>query len=404
MSMAAGADLIARSGDLKGELVAFAEGRRFSRALQQAYDERFGPWDIPDNVTAIDFLDRFVLNHRLKDGRAIVEAFVTEHPELPDEERAMLLGWRDVVEGIFEVQRLDGEALIVLGLVDELSYRVRSNAGPSVLAGMKPGSFLITRLVPIADEWLLSGISRTLPASQGEYAYQSAMTLASEHPALVFRNPEKLALAWELQRTERAHFVAFFGSDLVVLPGAEVAERMAAYAHYRMHEERDAAGRTVDEYFEEKYGSAPPTLDFGLPPELTEADTVGIVYDDLEGLNFYVNFGRFEATFTTPELADQSEHRKLVLDYLEDPSISPLPFRRQAARDPARASEVLRRVLGRRRFSWQRDGEALMKRYKARCFERPMLPAVTPLSDRLTRAQLSATDAGKEPEAEASLR
>src|SRR5262245_63522272 len=87
----------------------------------------------------------------------VVEHFVAEHPQLPEEERAMLLGWRDVVEGIFRVQRRDGDALVAINLVDDLTYRVRSNRGPAALGSMRRGMFLITRLVPIGGEWLLSG-------------------------------------------------------------------------------------------------------------------------------------------------------------------------------------------------------------------------------------------------------
>ena len=72
----------------------------------------------------------------------------------------MVLGWRDVVQGPFEVQRRDGPALVVVNLVDELSYRVRSNMGPAVFRRMPPRSFLIARLVPVGDEWMLSGPSR----------------------------------------------------------------------------------------------------------------------------------------------------------------------------------------------------------------------------------------------------
>jgi len=45
----------------------------------------------------------------------------------------MLLGWRDVVEGVFEIREWDGEAIIAVSLIDELTYRVYSNAGPVAL-------------------------------------------------------------------------------------------------------------------------------------------------------------------------------------------------------------------------------------------------------------------------------
>jgi hypothetical protein len=57
---------------------------------------------------------------------------VASRLDLPEDERELLLGWRDIVEGIFEVQGRDGDALVTENLVDELTYRVQSNMGPSV--------------------------------------------------------------------------------------------------------------------------------------------------------------------------------------------------------------------------------------------------------------------------------
>jgi cupin superfamily acireductone dioxygenase involved in methionine salvage len=128
--MTVSAELVLRSGDRKGELVEFSRRRRFDRAFREAFACRFGEVDTVDEERFINFLDFFVLQHRLPDGRTVVEHFVAEHPELPEEARAMLLGWRDVVEGIFRVQRRDRDALVTVNVVDELTYRVRSNRGP----------------------------------------------------------------------------------------------------------------------------------------------------------------------------------------------------------------------------------------------------------------------------------
>jgi hypothetical protein len=128
--MSVSSDLVRCSGDLKGKLVDFARGPRLARSFRQASEERFADAAAVDEEQFINFLDWFVLQHRLPDGQTVVERFVAARQNLSDEERAMLLGWRDVVEGIFEVQRRDGEALIVVNLVDELPYRVRSNMGP----------------------------------------------------------------------------------------------------------------------------------------------------------------------------------------------------------------------------------------------------------------------------------
>jgi len=110
---------------------------------------------------------------------------------------------------------------------------------------------------------------------------------------------------------------------------------------------------------------------------------VAVIYDETEGLGFFGGFGEFEQAFTEPSLLDHPRYRQRVVDYLDDDSVSPLPFRRMADRDPLRASEVLRRVLGRKSFDWQRDGEKLMRQRKRSFFDRAPQPRVLPMSTRL---------------------
>jgi len=58
----------------------------------------------------------------------------------------------------------------------------------------------------------------------------------------------------------------------------------------------------------------------------------------------------------------------------------PVPSARSA--DLGRANRVFQQLLKRPGFSWQRDGEAL-RRPKPRFFDRPTLPCVTPVDERL---------------------
>jgi len=377
--MPASADLVERSGDLKAELLSFAQGPRFSRAFRQAVRQRFGKLAVGDEGDVANFLDHFILQDRLPDGRTIAERFVAARPDLPERERTMLLGWRDVVEGIFEVLEQDGEALIARNLIDELTYRLRSNMGPAVFTRMPRGAFLIARLVPIEDEWLISGMPSVLPAENRAKVLDVAARTAMSSPALVFRNPEKLAKAWELQREDRRHFVVFFGSDLVVLPGSELAERIQAYWAFHNREVRERAGRPAAEGTGQDVDPEPPVPDFDLPENLRQAPTVAVIYDETEGLNFFANFSLVQEVFADPGLAADQEHRRALLGYLRDPSVSPLPFRRLAEQDPERASRVFQQVLRRPDFTWARDGEALLRQHKASFFERPALPGIMPV-------------------------
>jgi hypothetical protein len=164
--MATTAYLVARSGDLKRELVRYAQQPRYARAFQEALLSQDDLESVvADEQKMIMAMDHFVLQHRLGDGETVVEQFVAAHPHLPDAERDMMLGWRDVVEGIFEVERRDGDVLVMSNLIDDLTYRVHSNMGPAVFSYTPRRSFLITRLVPVAGEWLISGATSLFPAS-----------------------------------------------------------------------------------------------------------------------------------------------------------------------------------------------------------------------------------------------
>jgi hypothetical protein len=361
-----------RAGELKGELVTFSQQPRYERAASRFLAEYGNGRQDADEQRWMLLWDCFVLEHKLANGRTVVEQFVESRPDLSEAEREMVLGWRDVVQGPFEVKRQDGSALVVEGLVDDLTYRVRSNMGPGVFRQMPRRSFIIARLVAVGDEWMLSGPSQVLRASERDFAYRLALDIAMRTPGAVFRNPEKLTLAWEQQRIDRERFVAFFGADLVVVPGEQAQERLDAYNVFC----RDAVlGPEPEEVL--------PAVSVPLPPDLVDADTVALIYDETDGLGFYAEFGLVEEAFANPDLLRRRRWREQALSYLEDDSVEPMVLRRLGDRDPDKASVVFRRLLKRPRFDWRRDGEELMREVKPGYFDQPPRPRVSPLSERL---------------------
>ena len=368
---------IDRAGELKRELVEFSQQPRYSRALGEVLADQQGDSGMLDEHQLMMLWDYFVLEHPLRNGRTVLEQFVDARRDLSESERAMLLGWRDVVQGPFEVQKRDGPALIVVNLVDELTYRVKSNLGRSALRQMPRRSFLITRLVAVDDDWMLSGPTSVLRPADREVAYRLALDLALRIPEAVYRNPEKLAAAWKIQQADRERFVRFFGSDLVVLPGDQVSERMGEYFSF-CHEE---VSLTATPSVPLAGGAALPDLEF--PPDLTEAETVALIYDEVDGLGFYAEFGLVESVFADPDLLRLPAYREQVLTYLRDDTVHPLVINRLADRDPHRASVTFRRLLHKPRFDWTRDGEGLLRKYKAAHFDRPARPRVSPVSARL---------------------
>ena len=133
---------------------------------------------------------------------------------------------------------------------------------------------------------------------------------------------------------------------------------------------------------------------FELPDHLLEAETVAVIYDEVEGQTFLAEYGLIEAAFDDPVLLADRDHRRAVVGYLNDDSISPLPFRRLGQRQPENASRVFQRLLKKPTFSWERDGESLIRRRKGSFFDKPVLPSVTPAGRAVLELQWAGTHSG----------
>jgi hypothetical protein len=238
-------------------------------------------------------------------------------------------------------------------------------------------SFLLTRVVPLGEEWMFSGPTSVLPPAERDLACRLALDMSLRSPEAVYRNPERLARAWELQRAERQRFVRFFGGDLVVVPGEEAQRRLDeffAFSREELVRESPQAARRAG-------GTPGPRME--LPPELVESETVAILFDEQEGLGFVAEFGLVEEAFADPELVRRRRYRQEVLSCLNGDNVPPMVLRRVADRDPDKASELFRQLMKRKGFDWTRDGQELLRSAKPDYYAQPHLPMLTVVSDRL---------------------
>ncbi len=359
-------ELVERSGDLKREVLEFAMTPRFERALRQQLQSRYGKVVVADEQELDNFFDWFIQQYRRPDGRTVVDCFVESRSDLPEAEREFLRDWRDVVEGVFEVTERDGPTLVAVNLIDDLEYRIWANVGPSIFDLMPAGSFLVTRVVPVGGQWLISGVAATYGADTRDELLSVAAEMAVRHPELVYRNPDRLARGWELQEADRAAFIEHFGSDAVVLDVAKAPERMRRFFASR-HGENPVA---------EQWVSMLDRLD-------PSVESVGLVYDETDGLAVLADYRLAEEVFADPDLVRERRYRRLMKRYLTDDSVSPVPLVRLAERDHGNAERVFRRLTGNPGFSWPEDGEALLRRHKPWWYGRPPLPRTVVISDRL---------------------
>ncbi|MEU1193081.1 hypothetical protein [Streptomyces sp. NPDC005859] len=375
-------DLIERSAGLKGQLVAFGQNARFDRWLTPLLLEAAGSERELDEREAIRIIDHFILRYRLPDGSTVVDRFVAGRKDLTAVDREMLLGWRDPVEGIFEIQCKEKDAVVLLNLVDDLEYRTYSNAGRAAFRGASKGSFLHTCLVPVhsaGGAWLVSGVMSSYPKSSATEIAQAAIRLATSQPELVFRNPAKIEQGWQQMAQDRAAFVEFCGGDELVLPPAAAEDLINTC--YRHRQEAAVAGQS-----DRARGRRLPGLDlafFELPGELADSESIGVIYDEVDGLNFYADYGMLRELFANPALAGR-KHQDLLRTYLREESIAPLPIRRLAAAHPQTADAVFRKLLRKPGFTWSEHGEALLRRRKPWYYANEPRPGVSVIGDRLS--------------------
>jgi hypothetical protein len=356
--------LIEHSGELKRQLVQFAQGPRFEPELRGKLLEVAGDDMTMDEATWIRIVDDFIFGYRFPDGTTVLDKFIQENQDLPAAEREMLQGWSTQVDGIFELRRKHEDSLSVLNLIDDLEYRVYTNASPQAFGSLREGEFLVSRLVPVRDCWIVSGMLSSYPQSGAQAIAKVALKTATKHANLAFRNPLIVERGWEAMRRHRELFIEFFGSDEVVLPPAE-AER-------QLNEQRRQPGVSV--------GDLPW---FSLPSTLFEFETVGMIFDDVDGLNFLPAYGTLRELFADPSLASDEEYAEPLRAYLREDSILPLPLYRLAAAYPDTVDEVYQEVLHRSGFSWTDHGEALLREYKPGYYEREPRPGVTVIGGRL---------------------
>jgi hypothetical protein len=376
--------LIERSAELKRALVDFACSPRYERHLAPFMLEAADPDGGLGEGEAIGIIDRFTLQHRLPDGKTVLERFLASRPSLSAADREMLRGWGDPVEGIFEVRGKDQDAVILLNLLDDLEYRAYSNAGRAAFRQLSKGGFAHARLVPVRPlpwAWLVSGMLAAYPESSAAQIAEAALELATRHPGLAYRNPERIEQGWDQMRKDRAAFIEFFGGDELVLPPAQAGEQLNAY--YRHRQETALAAYPGRRRPRNVPGVEIPA--FELPAALADAGTIGIIYDETDGLNFYNEYGMLRHLFAAPALAADKRYSQVLRGYLGAETIGPLPLRRLAAAFPETADEVFRKVLRRPGFTWAEHGEALLRRRKPWYYEREPLPGISVIGARLSQ-------------------
>ena len=168
------------------------------------------PGEVLDEGDAAGLVDRFALQHRLPNGKTVLDQFLASRPDLSAADRDMLRGWHDPVEGVFEIRGKDRTAIVLLNLLDDLEYRTYSNMGPAAFRRLPKGGFLYARLVPISPvpgAWLVSGYMSAFPKSGAAQIAQVALQLCDDTARTGLPQPgeDRAGLEADAGRQGRVH-------------------------------------------------------------------------------------------------------------------------------------------------------------------------------------------------------
>jgi hypothetical protein len=383
---------IDRFGDIRKMLVDYFQYvlLKNDSTLKEAYfkaarKEYGDPLVIQSEEEFHEFTDNFVYSYKFPDGLTIIERFVSETADLSEKEKVIILRWKDPIGGIFQVKRALPDGFIAENLINEVDYTIKPTTIPHQFERLaKPGAFFRAKIIPASDnEYIFSGVQKFLNISEKE-VLKVVASFQMKHPELAFRdNEEKIRKGFELQEKDRELFIEYFGSDEVLTEGKKLPELAAKFMDYRLSK--------VEKPLPERY--KPPEMHF--PKELLKSKDVGIVFNELSGQHYLVNYGIILNVFQNPDEVKIQRHKRDILIYLEDQTISPYVLKRLFFRFPQNAEAIIRRILNRTEFCLEKDFDSLMDEFKPSFKGKRIYPYILPMSHKFVEAMRSELDSRK---------
>ena len=354
----------------------------FFKAVREEYGN---PVVIKSENEFHEFTDNFVYSYRFPDNLTAIDRFVSETSDLSEKEKPIVLRWKDPVVGFFQVKRALPDGFVAENLINEVDYTIKPTTIPQQLERLaKPGAFFRAKIIPVSDnEYIFSGVQEFLDISEKEILKRVA-NLQMKHPQFAFRdNEERIRRGFEFQKKDRELFIEYFGSDEVLTEGKKLPTLADEFMNYRLAKRE----KPLPE------GYKPPEMNF--PKGLLKSKDVGIVFDELSGQHYLVNYGIILNIFQSPDEEKIKRHKRDILTYLKDQTISPHVLRKLFFRFPQNAEFIIRKILDRPEFSLERDLDSLMDEFKPSFRGKRIYPYILPMSHKFVEAMRSELDPKK---------
>jgi hypothetical protein len=336
---------LARAEQLKQELLEFATSGPLKDEYESQYKLLFELSTDVDERDSETMRDWFLYDWFNANGEGVIEQFLDARDDLSTDDQDILSEWTDSLNSVFEIRSLNKNSLQLTELDsgDEVNVLTLMSLKETPF---KRGQFIAARLLPLADQFIFSGLQFILPDRE------SAMEALEVRRALdALDSPEAFENA---QREQCSAFCELFGCDEMTVPSKELNATLQKFQRYIFGERRDPeSGRTAAERFQEEFGrelrlpEMPP-----LPDVLNEAGDVTILCDEFDGIVLLPDYERFRRIFESPN-PDKAVPgwQELIWRYIKDPDIPIVAFERVAEQNPKNVEAVIRRLTDKREFS-----------------------------------------------------
>lgn len=160
---------------LKQRLISFVVAGKMRPVFVESIEDN--TVDFSDESERIEFTDWFIFEWEDVDGSTTIEQFLAANDDLSDREREMLAAWDDgAMEDLFRVADLRAGFIELADAFGNL-YRTVPTSCHSDELGLEVGNVVSTRILPVADFYILSGV-------QKRFGAEGAETLGPDGPRL----------------------------------------------------------------------------------------------------------------------------------------------------------------------------------------------------------------------------
>lgn len=378
-----------RAAELKQALTDFvldAEGD-LATALETFSAEQLAKLPQQGGQQQAMVIDRFLTEGRV-DNQSPIDLFIASHStDLSADDRALLQSWHRAFIGLFAVQQMSADGYHLTNWLTAKHYLVRAidPTAQKTLERAKPGEILLTRIMPLAEDWAFSG-PINLMGSLGKPKLAVAIGNFKDayKPFLYSDAPELLEEAWKSVEKYHQDFLDFFGSDQVTLPGYQLSKKIAELQNILTERQLADAGidsstsladlaqeagideAEIAETAETMGVSAKElstalkskeavtkmvTPQIELPPELKKAESVTVLAHPRWGQVMLPTYTQFQNLLETEDWQNIKGADALVRKYLDDSAINAFVWQRLAAEYPTQLERVLQTTLD--RSTWQ---------------------------------------------------